>query len=107
MHRDQLEEALRTADTFIWLDVPKAVVAWRLFRRNISLVLKRQERHGRRADLRDLVRDELPFIRKTIRKHPQRRAHGLRFFEEASLKGLRVLRVRTKRDVEAFLNNFQ
>ena len=107
MHRDQLEEALRTADTFVWLDVPRAVVAWRLSHMNLSLVLKRQERHGRRLRLRDLVRDELPFIHKTIRKHPQRRAHGLRFFEEASSKGLRVVRIRTKRDVGAFLNSFQ
>jgi adenylate kinase family enzyme len=106
MHRDQLLEALQVADTFVWLDLSVAVVAWRLVRRNAVLVIGRAQRHGRRLTLGELVRDELPFVRKTIRKHGDRRAHASRFARDASAGGLRVVHLRTPADVRVFLSSW-
>jgi adenylate kinase family enzyme len=74
MHRDELRRAMSRADTFIWLDTPLRIVATRLARRSLGLLLRRQQRHGRAVTIRSWARAELPFLVGALRKHGLRRA---------------------------------
>jgi adenylate kinase family enzyme len=75
VHRDELWLALERADAFVWLDPPRRVIAWRLLRR------------PRRTSLVPHVR----WVAKTIRKHGDRRAHGQRFLDAATDRGIEVI----------------
>ena len=89
MHRDELYRALRSADTFVWLDYPKAVVARRMSVRLLRHLIFRQRRHGRRVTVRSALKRELPFIRKTLASYERRRTHGQALMNEAAALGLR------------------
>jgi adenylate kinase family enzyme len=75
VHRDELWTALERADTFVWLDPPRRVIAWRL--------LRRRRRTSLVAELR--------WIAKTLRNHERRRAHGQRFADAARERGIDVI----------------
>lgn len=97
MHRDELSLAIRSADTFVWLDYARAVVATQLVSRLVRHVVFRRSRHGRAMTLRSVYRRELPFVWKAIRSHPRRRAHGEALMALAAEHGLRVHRFTTPR----------
>lgn len=103
MHRDQLRSALLVADTFVWVDLTRARVAVNLLRRSVWLLASRRERHGRRVTLSSMVRDEMPFIRKTVRRHGDRKKYGEQFLADAAERGLTVAHLRTPGEVSDFL----
>lgn len=103
MHRDELGVALHSADTFVWLDYSRPVVAARLVSRLVGHAAFPRERHGRRMTLRSVVRRELPFVWTSIRKHPRRRAHGEALMERALGHGLSVHRLATPHEATGLL----
>lgn len=105
MHRDQLQRGLALADTFVWLDVPRWLVASRLLRRSALLFATRRRRHGRQLTLGAFVRRELPFVRKTWRRFGDRRAHGAAFAEAARESGLDVVHLRSSSAARSWLGS--
>lgn len=107
MHRDQLYRALASADTFVWLDYPKASVARRLSARLLRQLVLRQQRHGRRTTPVSALRRDLPFIRKTLTNFERRREHGEALAAKATALGLRVHRVPSPADAARLLQSLR
>lgn len=103
MHRDELSVALKQADTFVWLDLPRRTIARRLIGRVLRQWITKRERHGQRTTLATLRRREVPFIRKTLRSHERRRQHGRKFVEEASSQGVAVIHLTAARKAKRWI----
>lgn len=103
MHRDQLYRALDAADTFVWLDYPRSVVARRLARRLLRQLVLRHKRHGRTTTVRSAVQRDLPFIRKTLSNHHRRREHGEELAATATALGLQVRKLSSPGETRRFV----
>lgn len=97
MHRDQLYRALPEAETFIWLDYSRVIIARRLVRRVLRQLLLKEERHGRITTIRSAWQREVPFVKKTIRSHGRRREHGQNLAAKAAALGVEVVRLSSPR----------
>ena len=105
-YRNVADITQRRADTIVWLDLPRRVSMWRLFRRSVRRSITREEVWGgNREQLRNLIsRDpNRNVLLWTWRNHPQYQqvyesyAAG-EFWAQAT-----VHRLRTRADVEGFL----
>ena len=92
-----LERRLAAADTAIFLDMPRALCLWRVVRRRLQYA-------GRsRPDIAEGCPERLSweFVR-WIWEYPQKRRPGV-LMTLAGAEGVRVVRLRSRREVEAFL----
>lgn len=96
----------RAADTLVWLDLPRSLVMWRLLRRTIRRILSREELWGtgnveswRSAFFsRDSI---LLYAWQTHAKNRERFAIECEFLGKEKT----VVRLRTTREIEAFLED--
>jgi adenylate kinase family enzyme len=102
VYRSKLGDlTLARADTIVWLDLPRRVWLPRLLRRTLRrLVLREELWNGNRETLRTALLDHDSLIRFALR-HERRRRHAL----PRELAGYRVARLRTQREVDAFLRS--
>jgi nicotinamide riboside kinase len=107
MHRDQFEMAIPRADVFVWLDLPRRVIAYRLVLRTLRHAAWRRPRHGRRISLGSLVRREVPFIVKSVRSVPRRQAYARRLVALAERSDVEVLRLVSSTDAERWRRQVQ
>lgn len=98
------------ADVLVWLDYPLPLLFWRLVRRTVQRVWRREELwNGNREDLRGafLSRDSLVvYLLRTERAKRRRREALAAEFAAGSLRaagGLRVVRLRGPREADAWL----
>jgi adenylate kinase family enzyme len=93
---------LERADTIVWLDQPLPLVLWRLWRRTLRRIRRREELwNGNRESWRGAFAGRDSLFAWTIRSHFRNRrelAGKLARFPEA-----RVIRLRSPRDVERFV----
>jgi adenylate kinase family enzyme len=92
------------ADAVVWLDYPFRVVIWRLFRRTVSRVGRQEELwNGNRESLRThfLTRDSLFLWAKNT--HWKHRREYRRVFASSAMAHVRVVRLRSAREAEAWL----
>jgi len=93
------------ADTVVFLDLPLALALWRVLRRTGRRILSREELwNGNRESLRTAFSREsiVWWVLRTHRSHPAKWPE--RF---AGLPHLRVVRLRSRREVDAFLQSIQ
>jgi hypothetical protein len=92
---------LDAADTVVWLDLPRSVWLRRLARRSVRRWLRREELwNGNRESLRGMVSGGDSLFAYALRTAPRRRQRWPR-----ELARLRVARLRTGAEVEAFLRS--
>ncbi|KFY61605.1 hypothetical protein V496_04955 [Pseudogymnoascus sp. VKM F-4515 (FW-2607)] len=94
------------ADTLIWLDYPLWLALWRVFRRTMGRVFKQKELwNGNREFLgHHLTLDpEENLFAWTIRVHKTHRIDYPTLFEQPEYSHLRVLRFRSPRETESWL----
>jgi adenylate kinase family enzyme len=92
----------RQADTVVWLDQPLPLVLWRLWLRSVSRIVRREELwNGNRESWRGAFWGRDSLFAWTLRAHFKNR----RVLPEqlAGVDGLRVVRLRSRRAVERFL----
>lgn len=93
-----LDVRLEACDTVVFLDLPRALCVWRVFKRVVTY------RRGRRPDMAEGCdeRFDLKFLL-WVWNYPRRtRGRVLRLIEEHA-RGKRVYRLRTRAEVEGFL----
>ena len=84
------------ADTVVWLDHPLPVVLWRLLRRTLGRISRREELwHGNRETWRNAFVGRESLFAWTIRSH--------RRFRRATPQGRSVVRLRSAAEVECWL----
>lgn len=89
------------ADTVVWIDLPRRVWLPRLVRRTFVRLLLRQELwNGNRESLRNVLFSRDSLIAYALRTEPR---HRQRYPRE--LAHCRVARLRTQREVDAFLRS--
>lgn len=92
---------LERADAIVWLDLPRRVWLTRLVRRTFRRVIRREELwNGNRESLRNVLMSRDSLILFALRNERPRRR---RYPEELSRFGVPVHRLRTQREVDAFL----
>lgn len=94
------------ADTVIWLDLPRSIVMPRIVRRTWRRAIRRERLwNGNREPLRNLYRldPEKSIIRWAWVKHPEYRQRYGRAMVDPAFEHLRFVRLRSPREVEAFL----
>jgi adenylate kinase family enzyme len=92
---------LDAADTVVWLDLPRSVWLPRLVARTIRRVVRREELwNGNRETLRGAVSGPDSLLGYALRIAPRRRQRYPR-----ELAHLRVARLRTRAEVDAFLES--
>lgn len=92
------------ADTLVWLDYPFRVVIWRLFRRTMRRSIRREVLwNGNRESLRThfLTHDSLFLWAKNT--HWKHRREYPRAFAEPEMVRVRIVRLRSPREAEAWL----
>ena len=93
---------LRQADTVVWLDQPLPLVLWRLSLRTVRRIVRQEELwNGNRESWRGAFWGGDSLFAWTIRAHfkNHRRLPG----QLAAVEGLRVFRLRSRREVKRFL----
>lgn len=94
------------ADSAVWLDLDRAVVTWRVLRRTVRrLVTREQLWNGNREQWRNaLSRDpERSIVRWAWTTHAERRRTYPELLADPQWQPLAVHRLRTPREVRAFL----
>ena len=92
---------LEAADTVVWLDLPRRVWLARLVRRTLRRVVRREELwNGNRESLRGALVGPDSLFGYALRVAPRRRQRWPR-----ELARFRVARLRSRRDVAAFLRS--
>ena len=92
---------LDAADTIVWLDLPRRVWLPRLVTRTVYRLTSRQELwNGNRESFRSVFFGPDPLVAYALRTAPRRRQRYPR-----ELARHRVARLRTKREVDAFLRS--
>lgn len=92
---------VRSADVVVWLDLPVRVWFPRLVRRTARRIRGREELwNGNRETLASAVWGRESLFGYAFRSHAQRRREW-----PAALEGLHVVRLRTPREVHAFLDS--
>jgi adenylate kinase family enzyme len=87
---------LDRADTIVWLDQPLPLILWRLLPRTIGRIVRNEELwNGNRETWRDAFWGRESLFVWTIRTHYRRRREPL--------TGPKVVRLRSPREVRAFL----
>jgi adenylate kinase family enzyme len=99
MHRDQIETAIPGADAFVWIDLPRRVIAYRLVTRTFRHAITRRPRHGRRTSVRALLDRDLPFIVKSVRNVPRRQAHARQLVELSYERHVKVVHLTSAKGV--------
>ena len=102
VYRSKLGDlVLEGADTVVWLDLPRRVWLPRLLRRTLRRLVTREELwNGNRESLRNLLWSSDSLILFALRNEKPRRHRYPR-----ELARFRVARLRTPREVEAFLRS--
>jgi adenylate kinase family enzyme len=94
----------RVADTLIWIDLPLGLVMWRLLRRTIRRAITQEDLWGtgNRETLGNAFFSRQSILLYALKTHRRNRA---RFAVECQFLGKdkTVVRLRTPREVEAFL----
>lgn len=105
INRDELRRLVMPHATMVvWLDLPKSVIARRLFFRSLRYVVGRAELNGSRETWRDLWHRD-GFVRRTVAKHDRRSRNFATLLEESARPGLEVVRLRSAREVRAWLRD--
>jgi adenylate kinase family enzyme len=92
---------LERADTIVWIDLPRRVWLPRLVRRTLRRILLREELwNGNRESLRTALAGRSSLLAFTLRNEPRRRQRYPR-----ELARFRVARLRSQRQVDAFLRS--
>jgi adenylate kinase family enzyme len=94
------------ADTIVWLDLPRTLVTWRVFRRSMSRIVRRQELwHGNRESLRRLFsRDpERSIVTWTWTQHPRYEERYTAQLDERIWAHADVVRLRSQREIDEWL----
>jgi adenylate kinase family enzyme len=92
---------LERADTVVWLDLPRRVWLPRLVGRTVRRVVMREELwNGNRERLRGVLAGRDSLIAFALRTEPRRRQRYPR-----ELARFRIARLRSQRDVDAFLRS--
>ena len=92
---------LERADTVVWLDLPRRVWLPRLVRRTILRVVRREELwNGNRESLRNVLSGRDSLVAFALRNEPRRRQRYPR-----ELARFRVARLRSQREIDAFLRS--
>jgi len=94
-----MDYRLGQADTVVFVDRSRWLCLWRVIRRR----LRQRERPDMAAGCREQI--NLEFLRYVWSYNTTRRATILKRLESARLKGLRVYRLRTERDVRQFVED--
>jgi adenylate kinase family enzyme len=90
---------LESADTIVWIDLPRRVWLPRLLRRTLRRVVRREERwNGNRESIRNVLIGREALIAYALRTERPRRQRYPR-----ELARFRVARLRSQREVDAFL----
>lgn len=93
----------RPADTLVWLDLPLPVVMWRLLRRTIRRAVTREELWGtgNRESLANAFFSRHSILLYALKTHRRNRE---RFAQECEARAgeKRIVRLRSRRDVERF-----
>ena len=95
------------ADTIVWLDLPRPLVTWRVLRRSLGRIARRQELwHGNRESLRRLFsRDpERSIVAWTWRQHPRYEERYTAQLDERIWAHADVVRLRTQREIDRWLD---
>jgi adenylate kinase family enzyme len=93
---------LERADTVVWLDQPLPLILWRLWRRTVGRIRRREELwSGNRESWRTAFWGRESLFAWTIRSHFRKRRTLPRRF--ARYAHLRVVRLRSPRAVERYL----
>ena len=102
VYRSKLGDlTLERADTVVWLDLPRRVWLPRLVRRTVRRVVLREELwNGNRESLRSVLFGRDSLIRFALRNDRSRRHRYPR-----ELAGYRVARLRSQREIDAFLRS--
>ena len=92
------------ADLMVWLDLPRWLVMYRVTRRTLTRRLRRQQlwNGNREGPLRTIVRDPEHIIRWAWSTHGETAERTRRIAHR--LPGLPVVRLRSRREVEAWLS---
>jgi adenylate kinase family enzyme len=95
---------LRRADTVVWLDLPRRTVyrqvVWRTFLRSL---LRTELWHGNRENWRMSFASRDSIILWAIRTYRRRQQQGERFFADPQWEHLRLIRLRSRREVNRWL----
>jgi adenylate kinase family enzyme len=94
------------ADTIVWLDLPRVVVTARTLTRSLRRLLTRQELwNGNRERLENLLshKPEDNIVLWAWTRHEHVRSKYARMIDEGAWAGRTVYRLRTAREVRAFL----
>jgi adenylate kinase family enzyme len=93
------------ADTIVWLDLSRMLVTWRVLRRSLVRVVRRQRLwHGNRESLRRILsRDpERSIVVWTWQQHPKYRARYEAQMNESIWARAHVVRLRSRGEVRAW-----
>lgn len=92
------------AQLVVWLDFPLQIVLWRLFRRTADRLLNsRRVSIGKREKLGRLLGSNSIFVW-AVRSHQERRTQFERFLKTPRYGHLKVVRLRSPSEVEAWLS---
>lgn len=98
----------KQAETIVWLDYPFLTSLWRLLRRSFRRVVLREELWGgNRENLRSLLFEKdalLPWFFKT---YPRRRREYPRLLAQPEYSHLRLIRLRTPGQADAWLESLR
>jgi adenylate kinase family enzyme len=91
------------ADLIVWLDMPIALVLWRLVRRSVGRIVRRTELwHGNRETWRMLFGSR-SIVLWALRTHGRHRRELPPAFAEPAVRDVPVVRLRSRRAVAAWL----
>jgi adenylate kinase family enzyme len=99
------ERLAARAELLVWLDLPRRVVMTRIVRRTVWRRIRRVElwNGNQEGPLRELLHDRDHIIRWSWRTHP---THAAKVADAAAANaGLRVVRLRSAREVDAWLES--
>jgi adenylate kinase family enzyme len=92
---------LQRADTIVWLDLPRRVWLWRLVRRTLRRIVRREVLwNGNQESLRGVFSGRDSLVAYALRTEPRRRQRYPR-----ELARFRVARLRSQAEVNAFVRS--
>lgn len=93
-----------SADTVVWLDLPRRTVMRRVIGRTLSRIISRRELwNGNRETWRNAFLERESIIRWAWTRHGPTRAKYTAVMHDPQWTNLRLVRLRSRREVRAFL----
>ena len=93
-------------DTFVWLDYPRRLTAWRVVRRSLVRgALRRELWNGNRESLRHMLTSAEHPVRWSWEHHRAKRAHFEQWVLRQENAHVRVVRLRTPREARRWLKS--